>query len=1398
MNLAIAANRTPISPEISRDNLNSSSNVTLTLNSSSNVTLTPLILQIKEALERIFPSPNPLWNFSSNNTLKDNWLLATPSDVWGKLYADFKKAERGELGGAEIDPDFLLKIYSGNPFKGIAVSLTSSVKQLNGVSKTLIEGHSYQIYERMYNVMTSAEKFLDFTTLTPPTGRFFAAFKNAISYISSKPLDKRPVIRILYSSPVYYRDLDPKEFLNKLSMEIEGLDALPMEIYATRVRFSTSSWNHSKIVAADGVRALVGGHNFWGDHYLDKNPVFDVSMELSGSGALHAHDYANRLWDYAGSRAWCPLPQWSSSVPIVSIACSYASYKYNPLSKKNEIAFNLPSSDLYQKVKSRFETSSEGNISVLSAGRGGDLDSSKIFSMIYTYLYPNKEPSNEAFIMMIRGAAKNIWFSLQAFRVIGYVETISDLPPVKGTVIGWNNALFLELGKAVQRGVEIKAVLSNPNAFAGGLGSSAPYGGEQPSIIYAKLRLAMTKHLGITDDNARVLIKKFVSIGSFRYSSQEDCYPKNQEDPPTEMTPISNHAKTIMVDNQLFYIGSQNQYLSNVCEFGYFVESADKAEEYKKNYWDGVIANANWEAPPPQEYDLNVELQEKAEAVDFLSSLNRNTRLRESWERLLEELKAEKNNDNDREKMDQMLDNVITNAGFLTTVSSILEVSQTPFYQKSANYTSNDESDRFVIAATQDRKLLLNFTEIVTRIGNSEEEEINAINQFLKDKEYACNLFQVQASFEKLRHWIVEHWQGKYNTWLYTDNGEAFFPPNISQKINLLAAETNLKDLSSSAQIYQGSQLTITNLQNISLDGEVLVDLSYKDGTLSWSSEKNTTSGELTFGEVTRPGLHDSFTGREFFGKIVYPDKGPFPKSGIQSIYGRHSEDISSSEPKDGDPYWWKILAIIGGSILCFSMCMCAGKCYRRLRGGERDGYERLKQDENDHSEGSLKVSRETATQRMSSAEEPSARGGAIELIRQRTNIQNHDQLLRENKPLLDKISDKLKWDHIDNSLSERLEKHAKKTFEETNRAEEGSLPRLEMQITDDLLHELRNKLEAFVSNNTKNDLNQISTDPDIQEVLMEQAIIQPKFEHYKERLSNPIHSTATKKYGEFLADHPNQIRGETGSQIANTIGSAKLVNWQLVETTLQKDVSSIANDALESFDDLSDVFQMDTQKIAAEKLNTEKFQEIIQEKCSQYVDQAIAGKQKEMRQELSKLDLFKQLSSERMEILVNKANLGEVVAHSKYSEMSMSTNGESSYLTNSLESAVLRKKSEFLNQPDNREKVVKQISEATAASINQLKKTSEEIEATQRELAQFSDQLDKNPHDVNLRDNHESLEQQMEKLVQKEREIQDEVQRQESAAKEVDHDHLTEQDERTREKMTERGRDIFKTKEVI
>ena len=56
------------------------------------------------------------------------------------------------------------------------------------------------------------------------------------------------------------------------------------------------TWNHSKIVAADGTEALVGGHNLNMDLFRSYPPVHDASVVVHGDAAHGSQQYLNKMW----------------------------------------------------------------------------------------------------------------------------------------------------------------------------------------------------------------------------------------------------------------------------------------------------------------------------------------------------------------------------------------------------------------------------------------------------------------------------------------------------------------------------------------------------------------------------------------------------------------------------------------------------------------------------------------------------------------------------------------------------------------------------------------------------------------------------------------------------------------------------------------------------------------------------------------------------------------------------------------------------------------------------------------------------------------------------------------------------------------------------------------------
>jgi len=56
------------------------------------------------------------------------------------------------------------------------------------------------------------------------------------------------------------------------------------------------TWNHSKIIAVDGVMSLVGGHNLNMDLFRSYPPVHDVSVVMHGDATYGSQLYLNEMW----------------------------------------------------------------------------------------------------------------------------------------------------------------------------------------------------------------------------------------------------------------------------------------------------------------------------------------------------------------------------------------------------------------------------------------------------------------------------------------------------------------------------------------------------------------------------------------------------------------------------------------------------------------------------------------------------------------------------------------------------------------------------------------------------------------------------------------------------------------------------------------------------------------------------------------------------------------------------------------------------------------------------------------------------------------------------------------------------------------------------------------------
>lgn len=895
---------------------------------------TPLYLEkLNTYLTENYSNKKGLWNYSSNNTLGDDWLLATPFNVFGVPYANFKQAVAGDY------PLFNLSSKDADATDPTqqSVAVQATVTKPGDTPVKLLEGHSYRLYNEMYSVMINAKIFLDITTLTPPTSRFLAALTNALTYICNKPENQRPIIRILYSNwiaPGFPKVLPADEFLKSILQNVDP--AKKLTVYAGAINAGQEkgfldwalSWNHSKIVAADGQAAIVGGHNMWGEHYLEKNPVFDVSLKMHGESATHAQDYADKLWRYLLWRindSFFDKVLQAKGISFVNTA-AYAydsatgastvtgSYTVFPKPDGTGISFvpnpkGQPEKDVYTRAKAAFPPQS-GTIPIISIGREAGMDLSQVFPDQNSYLSEAGEPADQSMYQLFSMAQNKIRMSLQSFSLLRFLDSV---------VRTWDYKLFYEMAKAVRRGVTIEVVLSNPGATAGGLGSSAPYDGEDVKDVNTQLRDVLNREFYQNDEtkSAEYLVSNYFFVGNLRFSPDDDMYPDKKEN---KTIPLPNHAKTFMVDDRVFYIGSQNQYRCNLAEFGFMVEDTTTVRYFIDNYWTKL-----WDQSKrtlKQTFDGSLEKFQKAEGTVFILDLLDNKRLDKIWQKAIKDY-TDAETDAKAPYL-ATLNDIISTAGYQTTADVVIELTKTPFFTNiRPNNTPNPDSDRFVLDLLTKKDLLAEFAELIDSITGDEVACDEKVNQFLKNKNYNCTVLQVYASFIGIRGSNLNYFKGEYVSIVKQDGGAAFdFRTNAERAKEPELKRKLMAENPDSGQPQKGPVLLIESDQSVKLDGVALLKPTYVDNVLTWNqTDGNATSGSITFSEIPRPGLKDPFSGIECFGEITYPDRGAGTFKGMISFYARKEVVKDPDQPDDPTvgpvPDWVGIVsALLGLAVL--------------------------------------------------------------------------------------------------------------------------------------------------------------------------------------------------------------------------------------------------------------------------------------------------------------------------------------------------------------------------------------------------------------------------------------------------------------------------------------------------
>lgn len=395
-------------------------------------------------------------------------------------------------------------------------------------AKTAIVGAGKFILECIEDRISNAEELVDISTLTPyPDGAFLTAIQNGLKKIQDS--GRKVTVRILcgwYPGAGILGSPNQKVFLQQLIKPLSS-SMNNLTIYVGAQQTDPKTWNHSKILAVDGNIGIVGGENMWNDNYLGAEPVHDLNMQIMGSSVFYMHSFLDSIWKEVCSYKkieWM-TECWNGTEGIFK-AC-------------------LPKCGigLYH---------GKGSANVLGAGRYGG---SKI----------SNNPADIAMGICLNSAKESIYIAQQ------------DLENKIGPKAFYWTVCMTAIAKALLRGVNVYIVISNNKAKATG---STPYSTGTITDTANKIKEFVSKEHGAPTGSKLInLLCSKLNITTLRFGPS-DTWKNGYE--------FANHSKFFMVDEKVFYIGSENLYPSDLLEYGLFIDDIDAIKTIKKSYWDKI------------------------------------------------------------------------------------------------------------------------------------------------------------------------------------------------------------------------------------------------------------------------------------------------------------------------------------------------------------------------------------------------------------------------------------------------------------------------------------------------------------------------------------------------------------------------------------------------------------------------------------------------------------------------------------------------------------------------------------------------------------------------------------------------------------------------------------------
>jgi phosphatidylserine/phosphatidylglycerophosphate/cardiolipin synthase-like enzyme len=410
---------------------------------------------------------------------------------------------------------------------GLSVNVEESI-----VRAKITQGTGVLLQE-IERVLCLAKKTIDVASLEHfPDGVFLDLLERCMIYLDQR--NRKVRVRMLFGAHLASKESQETlhGFIKQLTRNLRASSQLTIQVsrMLSHEEGLKSSWNHAKLITADEKEVITGGHNLWSDDYLGITPVHDLSAVLQGDCAREATVFMDHVWSWIGSQ----------NKTQKSHICH--SYEFIGGCLKEGLSKNNISDSVVHR--SGHEATCNA-LSLLRLGRGLGHDCDLADGQALAAVMAAFRQTRSSLLI----SHMDLGFRYEDFTT-------------------WPEMLFAcwaDLLSTKDRSITIKIVLSQPN-------DRMYYSWNiEPGEIIEKMR----QHLGerkVTGD---------FSVATIQYSETGRHWLQRDS-----KKTVANHSKTWIVDEHLFYIGSDNLYPHSLQEFGYLIDSRKCASELIEGYWN--------------------------------------------------------------------------------------------------------------------------------------------------------------------------------------------------------------------------------------------------------------------------------------------------------------------------------------------------------------------------------------------------------------------------------------------------------------------------------------------------------------------------------------------------------------------------------------------------------------------------------------------------------------------------------------------------------------------------------------------------------------------------------------------------------------------------------------------